>query len=512
MTGFFTKADYTQSPDSENNPLIMTLPDFSVFSAPALSEQLLRLVVVPAKDAPKRDKAKFLKELPRSLFVPTVHHYTLFKTLDSLIRQGYKNRNPNNVMAKQFMRKAGTTLEAKLQDFGTDYRDGFSATLVGVSGNGKTYSVSNLLRYYPQVIEHYDPEYVPSHFTQVVYLLVNCPDDGSPKSLCTEIIAELSRVTKEPYSENLSTRISTSRLRLQIAQLMNVHKVGLLVIDEIQNLVNLRRNKEELFNFIVTLSNTLNVPLLFIGTPKLMKLLESNLRTDRRLGSQGWLKWDRLEKDSEDWKLFMKHLWNCSVLAGDPNVMPATVNEALYACSQGIVDILIRLFVTTQINALIRMPNNKGQTTVEGIKWTFKESFTNVSEIIRAIANNDLESMSKYEDVRMPEERFTQLLSNKMETVQSQESAPIPEIPPIHDTIIRLLHQMGVAVNVRLDTEIRKLLLANPNIDVPEAMTHILKMEYPTPRESDPQADVCTAKEKPKKTLPSKTQFPITEL
>ena len=62
MTGFFTKADYTQSPDSENNPLIMTLPDFSVFSAPALSEQLLRLVVVPAKDAPKRDKAKFLKE------------------------------------------------------------------------------------------------------------------------------------------------------------------------------------------------------------------------------------------------------------------------------------------------------------------------------------------------------------------------------------------------------------------------------------------------------------------
>ena len=308
MTGFFTKADYTQSPDSENNPLIMTLPDFSVFSAPALSEQLLRLVVVPAKDAPKRDKAKFLKELPRSLFVPTVHHYTLFKTLDSLIRQGYKNRNPNNVMAKQFMRKAGTTLEAKLQDFGTDYRDGFSATLVGVSGNGKTYSVSNLLRYYPQVIEHYDPEYVPSHFTQVVYLRVNCPDDGSPKSLCTEIIAELSRVTKEPYSENLSTRISTSRLRLQIAQLMNVHKVGLLVIDEIQNLVNLRRNKEELFNFIVTLSNTLNVPLLFIGTPKLMKLLESNLRTDRRLGSQGWLKWDRLEKDSEDWKLFMKHL------------------------------------------------------------------------------------------------------------------------------------------------------------------------------------------------------------
>lgn len=158
------------------------------------------------------------------------------------------------------------------------------------------------------------------------------------------------------------------------------------------------------------------------------------------------------------------------------------------------------------------MPNNKGQTTVEGIKWTFKESFTNVSEIIRAIANNDLESMSKYEDVRMPEERFTQLLSSKMETVQSQEAAPIPEMPPIHDSIIRLLHQMGVAVNVRLDTEIRKLLLANPNIDVPEAMTRILKMEYPTPSESEPQADVCATKEKPKKTLPSKTQFPITEL
>ena len=138
-----TRADYTQSNDANNYPLVMTLPDFSGYVPKELAEQMLRVTQVPAKTEPKRIRAKFLRELPRELFVPTVHHFTLFQTMDSLIRLGYKDRNPNTLKSKQFLPKAGMELEMKLQDFGSDYRDGFSATLIGVSGNGNGIHVRN---------------------------------------------------------------------------------------------------------------------------------------------------------------------------------------------------------------------------------------------------------------------------------------------------------------------------------------------------------------------------------
>lgn len=499
-----TRADYTQSNDANNNPLVMTLPDFSGYVPKELAEQMLRVTQVPAKTEPKRIRAKFLRELPRELFVPTVHHFTLFQTMDSLIRLGYKDRNPNTLKSKQFLPKAGMELEMKLQDFGSDYRDGFSATLIGVSGNGKTYSVSNLLRYYPQVISHNDPKFVPGSFDQVVYLRVNCPDDGSPKSLCTEAIAELGRVTGESYSEMVGNRVSASHLRVRLAQLMNIHKVGLLVIDEIQNIVNARRNKEELFNFIVTLSNTLNVPLLFIGTPKLEKLLDSNLRTDRRLGSQGWIVWDRLRRDSEDWRLFMKHLWRCSVLSQDPKEMPVEVEDALYKYSQGIPDILVRLFVTAQTNGLMRLPKDKEKTTASLISVTFKESFSNVAKVIGAIARNDLEAMGRYEDVRMPEGRFTQMLSEKLSAIEQKDVSSEPKPIPVRDKVIQWLQEMQYKVTPRMDTEITKMCLANPKITLSEAMRRAMALLDSTEKDAQP-----VPVGKPKMTLPELSTFPV---
>lgn len=255
---------------------------------------------------------------------------------------------------------------------------------------------------------------------------------------------------------------------------------------------------------IVTLSNTLNVPLLFIGTPKLEKLLDSNLRTDRRLGSQGWIVWDRLRRDSEDWRLFMKHLWRCSVLSQDPKEMPVEVEDALYKYSQGIPDILVRLFVTAQTNGLMRLPKDKEKTTASLISVTFKESFSNVAKVIGAIARNDLEAMGRYEDVRMPEGRFTQMLSEKISAIEQKDVSGEPKPIPVRDKVIQWLQEMQYKVTPRMDTEITKMCLANPKITLSEAMRRAMALLDSTEKDAQP-----VPVGKPKMTLPELSTFPV---
>ena len=65
-----TRADYTQSNDANNNPLVMTLPDFSGYVPKELAEQMLRVTQVPAKTEPKRIRAKEALQKPSLILRP----------------------------------------------------------------------------------------------------------------------------------------------------------------------------------------------------------------------------------------------------------------------------------------------------------------------------------------------------------------------------------------------------------------------------------------------------------
>ena len=61
-------------------------------------------------------------------------------------------------------------------------------------------------------------------------------------------------------------RIGVDHMMLHMSQVANLHGLGALVIDEIQHLIRGRGNDpEDLLNFLVTLVNTIGVPVLVIG-------------------------------------------------------------------------------------------------------------------------------------------------------------------------------------------------------------------------------------------------------
>ena len=119
-----------------------------------------------------------------------------------------------------------------------------------------------------------------------------------------------------------------------------------------QNLLSSRSRKEELFNFIVEFSNTIHVPIVFVGTPKILEIREMGMRVSRRLGSMGCLQWDRLRPGSRDWKTFIRELWKYNILPEEELDIPAEIEQKLYDLSQGIPDLLLKLFILAQVRTL----------------------------------------------------------------------------------------------------------------------------------------------------------------
>jgi hypothetical protein len=68
-----------------------------------------------------------------------------------------------------------------------------------------------------------------------------------------------------------------------MAQTANMFALGLLVIDEIQHLSRAKSGgSEKMLNFFVTMSNTIGIPVLFVGTPKARDIFDLDLRSSRR--------------------------------------------------------------------------------------------------------------------------------------------------------------------------------------------------------------------------------------
>lgn len=395
-----------------NNPLIEALPDYLEWRPREILKKLSKVPQMPNARATRSQNAAWLNNLPPALFVPTKRHYAIFETIDLLIRQGYVLRNPITPERAAYLRDAYARQQAgeKVLDstFEEEVHEQLTASLIGTSGMGKTRTVERVLTCYPQLIEH-DRAYMGGPILQIVYLHVECPHDGSVIALCRNLLNEIDRLTGNEYRQKfrITDRTTLETLKSTLVHVLAVHYVGIIVIDEIQNLTSSRKNREDLFNFIVSLSNSLNVPLLFVGTPKIYEFLTSNVRTARRFGTRGFINWKPLEKDSKEWKSITAELWKYNLLQNDADGMPEEIEEKLFERSFGIVEVLLKLYILTQ-NRILLLTSRKNSGTArkmtpEAIDYIFEEFFKNMEPILTKLHKGDMDALRKLEDIAMPD-------------------------------------------------------------------------------------------------------------
>ena len=276
---------------------------------------------------------------------------------------------------------------------------------------GKSCAIEKLLLMYPQVIIHRKYKGKPLTRTQITWLKIDSPYDGSIKTFCKMFFKALDDVllTTNYYNTFAGYRNSAATMMIHMAHLASLHSIGVLVIDEMQHLINYKNSTSEILNFLVTLINTIGISVVQVGTPKLNNVLSKGLRELRRAEESGCVFWDRMNEDDE-WDFFIENLWEEQIL---DNYTPINdeLKKAMYYETQGITAIVINLFMLVQAQAVF---NNTEKITVELIHQVAKNDLKLTNKVIEAIRTGNLEEMANYEDISIEVE-------NALESKQKQE-------------------------------------------------------------------------------------------
>lgn len=343
------KAKYTEAvlPENKGNPLIEALPTKSTVEEvmqkfshyPALSSEIRYKLVASERE-------EYLVRIS-SLRQPLYVYFDCYQAIERAVKAGYSNKNPFSPTTNQYLHYPVDETPPVAPSTGFFVPKGEGLTLVGDSGLGKTCMLEQVLNYFPQVIEHnkYKNKQVPCKY-QVVWIKVDCPTKSSVRELCEEILMSLDTAVRQPYFTKPANTIP--KLLRQIEQKIKSSFLGILVIDEMQNLEFTRTGGENnLLKFLHNLVNKLGVPLFFCANPPFDESLASTLRNARRAESGGYFNMFPLKRNGEDWNDFIEELWQLQ-WTNEVTELTDVLNNKIYELSVGNMDMACRIYREAQ--------------------------------------------------------------------------------------------------------------------------------------------------------------------
>ncbi|MGA9919493.1 AAA family ATPase [Paraburkholderia sp.] len=442
-------AVYTEQriPRYRNNPLIAALP-------PALDDEALGeyLHALPSFEKEQRtwppfERLHLVAELS-SFMSPLQRHVVLGWALDTMLRQGYVGRTPRTAAHVQVFQKLYEAQQAGKAFSPVDdlmhVTSQNSSALIGVSGQGKTTTLRRLMRRYPQAIYHPDLD-----VTQITYIHIETPADGaSIKGLAHSILRKIDQLVPDGdyYRKYAKGSMSVETLLNHVARVMHMHCVGLLIVDEVQNLRHGGKNMQKLMAVLVSASNELGVPILFVGTNRAIKVLGLDFSQGRRSVGSGFPEWGHLSashnlKEPLEWEDFITTLWTFQWLK-NPVELTEALADLLFYYSQGIVDIAIKLVACCQWQAII---DGSETITAQTLELVWNRDFTRVQPMIDAYRSGDATLLDQYGDIAPI--KFSNLLDgalNKFEGLRNQKASVRPGHQDFAPTIASALVSIGV--------------------------------------------------------------------
>jgi hypothetical protein len=290
-------------------------------------------------------------DLIRGLVRPLAEYLQAEQNVSRLIRNGYVGRRPgpqlfrSRAQLSEYPQRINYQREVNLASLGM--------LVYGLSGIGKTTMIEQILRGYPDAIVHENLDGPGSRWTQIVYIKVPAPANGSLIGLCASIL-ERAAVIINDRSIVPASRLTVDAYVEKIGLLVNDYSVGLLALDELQNLYEARPGQVKiLLNFLTSLTEHVHLPVLGIGTYAVQYLLTDAFKTTRKATSIGSIHFQRPSgPDDEQWIDTVEFLWKYQWVR-NPIKLTKRIRRRLYHHSQGVTDILVKLFIAWQIYAML---------------------------------------------------------------------------------------------------------------------------------------------------------------
>ncbi len=342
----------------------------------------------------------FIKEA----YSPPVEIVEIERAFSSLLKYGYVERNPIN--RKEYL-SVFETFEQEINLFNYDKphieinpgipasnRSSMASTyaIVGPSGMGKTLTMNKIIENYNRIIIHTMYAGNKLSMIQIPTLKIQCPHDASPRTLAYNFCLALDELFggRKFVQKYASRRYNKEEILDNIKWIAFTYNIGVLIIDELQNLDIPKGEQEVLFNFFDSMTN-MQIPIIYMGTPKMEKLFKTDLRHARRMATDGVFRWQRMMR-GRNWDIYLGHIWKCQYVKY-PAQLTEELNRLMYDCSQGIPAIVTALFMNAQRRALDR----EEKITPAIIKEVYR--LLPVLPMIEALRRNDNDTIKKYEDI-----------------------------------------------------------------------------------------------------------------
>ena len=468
--------------DYKGNPLTEALPNIiSKFDA------MDQLAVYPYYDENERNlESHYRCHLIQRLFQyfqPLGNHLDLYNRISIILRQGYISRNPMDIQYTGIFNNGYEAIlknNIEINNSNTFRSSAAGFTVIGVSGMGKTTTVNRILSTIPQIIVHSKYQDKNLSMYQLVWLKLECPYDGSIKALCLDFFGKVDGLLGTNYFKKYCTsRLSANAMLPVMAQIARNTNIGIIFLDEVQNL-NLAKSggSEKMLNYFVQLVNIIGLPVVLIGTPKGMGVLQSEFRLSRRNSAQGAMFWDRLEND-DNWDLLVEGVWDYQWTKKNIT-LTKELKDVIYEESQGIIDIAIKLYAMAQIRAI---SIGKEEITVSLIKQVAGENLKLVKPMLDALKSGNISRIAKYEDVCLVDidtfinNEFSKINVNSRlkELQEMKKRKEMEKRQNTREQILQKLIELDVNVDVAIKSVDRILRDNNGLVDANEVIKEVLK-------------------------------------
>lgn len=388
-------------PEFDKNPLIAAMSER--VSPKRFKEIMERIIPCPEFDGlDVRAREIGIRKL-RNSYIFTRAHLDCYLGLYQMIEYGYQYRNPVKPEVVSYSYDLADP-DIPVSDLKQREDDSWSANttadamiVTGYSGNGKSRLMKGLLHYFfDQLIEHENEGFQDA---QIVYLYVDIPHGASRTGLMASILEALDNAMSKSffgptnYLDSVQTKsgryITTDAMMRVLLKALNRHHVGVLIIDEFQNIGVLSdSNRQQVLQLFDELSNRVMVPTLKIGTPDCLSLFSKHSRHLRRLGVPLELQ----PLSDKAWDKAMEQIFLFQPLK-KPIPKTDSIEQLLKSYSAGVPAYLFGLWEACLIEA---MRTGTEKITQNLIKSVFKQRYPLLRSVIRSIEKGNY---GKYQDI-----------------------------------------------------------------------------------------------------------------
>jgi len=353
----------------------------------------------------------------RRLHVPSPSGIALAKTLDVLMRQGYVHRNPKEAAT---WKRLYDGADVAAEQGGVQ----LAASVVGISGAGKSTALARALSLKPQVVVHERFPNLVGPVRQLLWLKIDVPASGKIRDMVESWAAAADEALGTDYLSDLQKgrKRSPENLVREWVQRMGCHFPGLLVLDEIQNLFKIERKErratrgdgqprlllrvvdDAALKMLLTLINACRFPIVVCGTPDGIDAFGTRMSTSQRLITGGFHRMEHAPTPDDAY--FRKNLlpwlfryqWLPANLTLDDDVA-----KVIHGLSAGLPRLCASLLIHAQRLAL---EEEAPALSVQHLRRAAAGPMATTQPAIRALLSQETGRMSLFEDLLPMAERW----------------------------------------------------------------------------------------------------------